>query len=116
MLLDTVNRRLYVAALWKGLYILDVSDPFNPREIGSIKPGSSVQDIALVGNTAYVSDDSGSVYTLDVTDPANPVVKGSLNVSDRPELEIAAQHLAVYNGYLYVSTSGHELQVYKITP
>lgn len=66
------------------------------------------------GNTAYVSDSSGCVFTLDITDPAKPVVTGSLSVSDRPELEISPQHVAVHNGYLYVSTSAHELQVYKI--
>lgn len=116
MLLDKDKRRLYVAALWKGLYILDVSDPFHPRQISSIKPGGSVLDVALAGNTAYLSDDSGSVYTLDVTDPAHPLVKGSLSVSDRPELEITAKLLAIHNGYLYVSTSSPELQVYQITP
>jgi hypothetical protein len=64
---------LYIAAYDQGLYAIDVTDPANPRELGSVG-GAGIfvpADLAVVGNAAIISD----VYYFDsipIVNVANP--------------------------------------------
>ena len=59
----------YLADL-TGFYVIDVSDPVNPLQLGSyINALGSPYDVEVVGNLAYVLGEGLEV--LDVSDPAN---------------------------------------------
>jgi hypothetical protein len=60
------------------LFIFDVSDAFNPRQLNVLNVGGTVDDIVVRGNRAYVGvgrfdreiNDNPMLYILDITDPA----------------------------------------------
>lgn len=54
------------------LQIIDVSDPANPTELGSLDMGNPVIRVFVSGNTAYIVDGS-SLQIIDVSGPTNPI-------------------------------------------
>jgi len=74
----------FVADAYRGLQIVDVSDPRNPVIIGSVNTLSDVYDVALFGNLAFVTGElqNEDLIVLDVSDPRNPVILGSVDNSD----------------------------------
>lgn len=84
-----------------GLYVIDVSDPFNPVELGSyVSPFSSSYDIKVVGNVAYLL--SGALEVLDISDPANIAQLGSYS---HPSLFMSSLDVEGTNVYLGLSDS-----------
>jgi uncharacterized repeat protein (TIGR01451 family) len=66
----------YVASSFAGLEIVNVSNPISPTLIGAYNSGSSFsQDVAVVGNRAYIADYDG-LRVVDVSNPANPTGMG----------------------------------------
>lgn len=64
-------------------HIVDVTDPGNPVELGSLDVGADVNAVKVSGTTAYLatSDDNREVVAVNVSDPAHPVQIGSLNAA-----------------------------------
>ena len=62
-------------------YVIDVSAPGNPASLGSFEVGADVNDIYIVGTTAYLatSHDSKRLLVLDVTNPASISQSGAFN-------------------------------------
>jgi hypothetical protein len=64
----------------KRLQIYDVSDPFQPAEVGRVEPVGDAFGFTLVGDTIYAtaSDSYENFYlvVLDISDPAHPVEVG----------------------------------------
>jgi hypothetical protein len=73
--------RVYVASATNGgiLRILDVTDPANPQQLGSL-PTSQTYDLTVRGDYAYLADGAdfgdGGLRIVDVSDPAAPVLVG----------------------------------------
>ena len=66
---------LAYAAIGRRLVILDVADPANPFEIGSMKIMAGVEGVAVTGNYAYLSAHKPYSFTVaDVSDPTNPTL------------------------------------------
>lgn len=80
-----------------GLEIADISDPTNPTIISSIDHGSSIVDIAIDGDRAYLACLDDGVLIFDITDPANPT---ELAVFDTPEF---TESLQVIGGIAYIN-------------
>jgi hypothetical protein len=111
--LDEKRKLLYVSSLWNGVTILDISNSSQPPVVlGSIDPGRAY-GMAGNGNILYVGDEQ-VVHVIDVSDVRHPKIVAEQEISDKPELEIVAKVLKVYNGYLYVATDRDTLQAYRI--
>ncbi|MDD5529388.1 MAG: hypothetical protein PHX21_05085 [bacterium] len=76
-----------------GLWIIDVSTPSAPKEIGFCKTGEYPNGIAVSGNYAYITD----VYTFNIVDITN---------LSAPR-EIAVCKLPGFNEVTSVTTIGH---------
>jgi hypothetical protein len=61
---------LYVAAIDRGLLIVDVSDPLQPEIVG--RYGGQVDDVMVHRGVAYVSSYFGNLQSVDVSDPEHP--------------------------------------------
>ncbi len=68
---------VYVAADFFGLGILDVEDPTRPVLRGSLKTPGQAKSVALVGNTALLTDHMSGVDFVDVSNVAKPSALGS---------------------------------------
>ncbi|MEK9180394.1 MAG: hypothetical protein AAB897_03205 [Patescibacteria group bacterium] len=78
------SEKIYIAtkqATGPELHVIDVSSPTAPVEIGSYEVGADVNEIRVVGNTAYLatSDDSAELLVLNVSDPAAISLINSFN-------------------------------------
>ncbi len=67
-------------------YILDVSDPKNLSILGSNNVNSSINDLVVAGDYAYLATgEAGSEFQiLDVSNPANPTLLGKFDFTDKP--------------------------------
>lgn len=58
---------------------IDVSDPSNPVELGSITTEESARSVVFSGDYAYVADEDQGFIVLDLSDPGNLVPVGGYN-------------------------------------
>ncbi|MEW6517145.1 MAG: FG-GAP-like repeat-containing protein [candidate division FCPU426 bacterium] len=99
---------VYAADDMNGFRVISISDPALPTSVGQISmsgfsaqlPGS-VQNIALSGNYAYVTN--GSLRVIDVSNPASPAEAGHC---DTPG---SAHGVAVKGDYAYVTDGALEI-------
>ena len=67
------------AYIGQGQYfvVLDVSNPAVPVELGRLRTGDIIRDIAVSGSYAYVADNYNGLVIVDITNPAAPALAGS---------------------------------------
>jgi len=62
---------------WKGLQIMDVSDPYHPRLVGSVETEDDVDDVVIMGNKAYLA--SGNNFKVaDISNPSTSEIIGTV--------------------------------------
>ncbi len=65
-----------------GVNILDVTDPVNPREIGTYSPGYYIHDAHIKGDYLYAAAfNEGVMDIVDISDKFNPVLLAQIDVS-----------------------------------
>ncbi|MCH5717542.1 LVIVD repeat-containing protein [Niabella hibiscisoli] len=64
---------LLISETWKGIHIIDNTNPSNPKNVGFIKVPGNV-DMATKNNALY-ADMNRELWTIDITNPANPSIK-----------------------------------------
>ncbi|MFH1746515.1 MAG: hypothetical protein ABIG44_05655 [Planctomycetota bacterium] len=93
----------------KGLAVLDVSDPAEPRHVGQYKPRGLVYGVEVVGDRAYIMDEAEGLLVLDVSDPTNPVRLGNVYSPARlRKMELVGSRLYVtdlFNGFSVLDVS-----------
>ncbi|MCK4614708.1 MAG: hypothetical protein KAU14_07885, partial [Thermoplasmata archaeon] len=99
---------LYVGHI-QGLSIFDVSDPSNPKRIGSILTNGSAGGVAVSGDYAYVGDSVNRLLVVDVSDPENPTLEGSCDTNG------SACDVVVSGGYAYVADYKNGLVIVDIS-
>jgi hypothetical protein len=55
-----------------GLQIIDVGNPASPQWVGSYATSGYSEDVAVLGNYAYMVDGNGGLDVIDVSNPADP--------------------------------------------
>jgi len=95
--LDVQARQLlaYLIVGVKGLSIVDLSDPSDPREIGSNSTRGYAQAIALIGSLALVANRGDGLTVVDVSDPTRPTEVGSFETPGWAQDVAASDDLAV---------------------
>jgi hypothetical protein len=64
----------YVADRYYGIYIIDISDPGELAEVGSIEISrGKASHVFVLDGFAFVAAHSGDLQIVDVRDPSNPV-------------------------------------------
>ena len=89
----------YVTVWNQGLWVIDISNPFEPRQVGFCEIQSQAAKVSVSGSYAYVATDHG-LSVVDVSDPANPQEV----VYYMPEnYELAFSDVFVSGRYAYVT-------------
>ncbi len=112
--IDVVGNLAYLAVGEAGLQILDISNPANPTFVGSITTPARARGVQVIGNLAYVADDSGNgggLQIIDVTNPAAPAILGSFGVATPGGL---AGGVKVIGNIAYVTDGTNGLQIVDI--
>tara|TARA_R110002111_G_scaffold256979_3_gene324753 strand:- start:89044 stop:104352 length:15309 start_codon:yes stop_codon:yes gene_type:complete len=113
--IDVVGNLAYLAVGEAGLQILDISNPANPTYVGSIATPARARGVQVIGNLAYVADDSGNgggLQIIDVTNPAAPAILGSFGVATPGGL---AGGVKVIGNLAYVTDGTNGLQIVDIS-
>ncbi|WP_047268520.1 hypothetical protein, partial [Marinitoga sp. 1197] len=55
--------------------IIDISDPYNPEQIGHYDTARWANGVYVKDNLAFVADSSNGLVIIDISDPANPVLE-----------------------------------------
>lgn len=87
-----------IAAGYEGIFIVDISDPENPVQVGSLSIGQSVSKVQVVGNYAYLASVGKGLVVVDLSDPSDPKEVGSVNT-------MLAVGVFVSGNYAYVANS-----------
>jgi hypothetical protein len=74
--LQRINNQTYLAAGTAGLNLLDLSNPINPKSLGSFGMPSFAQAITLANTYAYVADIYNGLRIFDVSQPLTPTEIG----------------------------------------
>lgn len=96
----------YLVDSHKGLYIIDITSPTNPFEVGKCQINGSAESIFKIGDNAYIpykisSYDSMHLAVIDVTDPSNPQHIGNCQ-ADYPNRG-GAHGIYVLGQYAYIT-------------
>ena len=74
--ITVAGKYIYLSEPYKGIHIIDNSDPANPKNVSFINiPGN--EDMAIQGNALY-ADAYGDLVTFDISNPLNVVAKNFL--------------------------------------
>jgi len=94
-----------------GLRLLDISDPLNIVEIGSLSPGmadGTFLQVCTDTQYAYVATEGHGIQIFDIVRPNSPLFVGSL---DTPGI---ARGITLSNGFAYVADSEGGLRVIDV--
>lgn len=104
----------YIADSGYGLFICDVSNPYNPTPVGKCTtPGSGGYRVAVSGNYAYLADGAKGLTVVDISDPYNPRVVYNYDTAGN------ASSIAVAGNYVYLTQGGEGgvgLLIFRIGP
>lgn len=73
-----INPTTIITSADPGIWIIDVSDPANPKKLAELKIPGTVMDIHLDGATAYLSNLGDGIEMVDLTDLENPQFVGEI--------------------------------------
>ncbi|NVJ66636.1 MAG: hypothetical protein HWE16_09105 [Gammaproteobacteria bacterium] len=87
--------KIYLAAEWGGIHILDVSDKENPVSLSSIKAGYAL-DVVVENDTAFVAGGQKGLFMVNIKDPREPKLISTFDISG------SSAGIDVRKGLLYV--------------
>jgi hypothetical protein len=91
-----------------GLWIYDVTDPRNSRQVGVYDVSQPVLDISVDGRIAYLLHEQLGLITLDVSDPSRPQLKWSQSV------EGDYSHIYRSGRLVYVGRKSDGIQLFRM--
>lgn len=114
------GNRAYVAAFHEGVRVFDITNPYEPRHLGSWPDSPHLMEklplnIAANGTTAYVKDQLGRIDIMDFTSPLNPVRIGGLSMDDDPVSAYFGPSAYLRLGDRIITTSSSLLSVVNVS-
>jgi hypothetical protein len=92
-----------------GLRIIDVSNPAQPRKIGSFATSGSGGPVAVSGTLAVMADGATGIVLFDISDPADPKRIGGNSTFD-------VNGVAIHNGNILCASYSNGLVVAELVP
>ena len=101
----------YVADHYRGLRIIDISDPSNPSEAGAIDPQGTDRawDVAVNGSYAYVAYGLSGLWIFNISEPTLPTLAGFFDTDG------FATGIAVSGLYAFVADGLSGLRIINIS-
>ncbi len=107
--IEIAGGHAYVADLFSGLQIVDITGPEPPQIVSSIPITNGAMGVAVEGDHAFVVDAAARLHVVDVTDPAEPEVVSSVDV------EGSAYGVVIAGHYAYMAAGYAGVQIIDIT-
>lgn len=87
----------YIAGWTSGLKILNITDPSNPVEVGSLNM-TYARSVWVEGNYAYIIDKDAGLMIVDITDKATPVLVGTFATADGWDAAVSGNYAYIADG------------------
>ncbi len=100
---------LYCKEWGNELTIIDVSDPKNPKEIGSRDLGIQIYDMAVNGNYLYIAGGFDGLKIIDISDPTHPLETGDYDTPGYSE------GVAIWSHYVIVADGDAGLRMIDVS-
>ena len=97
-----------VAALDRGLFVVDLSDPAHPAPLATVELGGEPRAVSIAGSLAAVAARDAGVIFVDLSRPAQPDVRGELHVADN------VMGVALVGRYAYLAAMGAGLVIVDV--
>jgi hypothetical protein len=81
----------------QDFFVLDISNPEAPSELGRLVTDSFIYNINVSGSYAYVADDSNGLVIIEISNPDAPTLLGSYDTAGD------AHGIAVSGSYAYIA-------------
>ena len=94
---------------WSILFIIDISDPENPEQLGQIQTQTVAGNVSVSGDYAYVTDFQSGLMIVDVSNPEEPQEVSLLDTEDW------ASDLFVQDSLVYVTDRYKGLRVINVS-
>ncbi|NOX55770.1 MAG: hypothetical protein GXP27_15280 [Planctomycetes bacterium] len=107
MAAQVVGERLYVIGRGR-LYVADVSEPAQPKLLGTLEGLGNTRQITVQDDIAYITSREHGVFIVDVRDPANPEL-----LSRYDSIEVATG-VAVCGPVLFVACRLHGVELVDV--
>ena len=93
----------YLCLAGWGIFMYDISDPANPRQVAAIDTGRGGWSAAMLGNYVYQSTPNNGVCITDVSDPLHPTSVSSFDSTGCGAIALTG-HVAIVSKYhgLYI--------------
>jgi hypothetical protein len=98
----------YVLGSESGLWILDITNPTNPNNVGLCEIEGDGQDVAVLNDYAYVPCGDDGMRIISVVDPSNPVEVAFFQSSE------SARRVSVFDDYALL-VDGDYLKIINIS-
>ena len=93
----TVAGRWLLIGVEKGLVIIDIDKPLQPKIVASVTGIDKPTGVAVQFRYAFVTDARG-LHTIDITDPAKPRLAASVPIEDARNVYVARTYAYVAGG------------------
>jgi len=103
------DNRLYIANIWAGLQVLDISDPAKPKEIAAFTTENRTHNVFVQDNYAYISNELSGVLVLDISQL--PVIKKVAQIKTQGD----AYWVVANYPYVYVAETSKGVNIYDIS-
>jgi len=110
LVLDVQGQYAYVAEDFGWFYIVDISRPDNPTEVGRLRISSRPTGLIAFGRFVAISHERMGLSVVDVTDPESPHIATRYEVAGKPA------GVSVVDGYIYLATNYSVLHALAFTP
>ena len=104
--------RAYLAYDGIGVYILDTTDPANPKLVGLLntqEAGNRAVGLYSEGSIVYLAASEYGLVIIDASNTANPVIVGQYNAPD------TVFNLAVQGNFIYTADGQNGLWIFNIS-
>lgn len=107
--IHVIGDRAYVAAGNPGLWIVDISDPEEPKGVKLYDTPGYAMDVYVVGKYAYVADGSNGLRVIDISNVESPREVGFCDTPNR------AKRVYVADNHAYVADDYGGLRVINVS-
>jgi hypothetical protein len=107
--IDPTQSRAYVATGEGGLGIFDLTSPDTPVLLGVFNAPGNTQDVALLGQNAYLVDRFNGLFIIDISSPSAPFAVSQIATPGNP------QDVILRNDHAFIADSSGGLTIINVT-
>jgi len=105
---STSENFVFAAEIDSGLFIINITDPFNPTLASHLGFPGHTEDISIRGDYGYIANLENGLYIVDISDYSNPIL---IDSCDTPG---SAVGISLEGDFAYIADGNQGLQIINV--